>query len=103
MPAKPAETAKTQVKLEAPVKPKAEIAVAKPDAAKPVVKLDLAAKTEPAKAETGKPVTAVKQAAEPKVLAPIPVKAAAAKPAKADSKTDGKAAIPGLRLSANAY
>jgi len=99
VPAKPAEIAKTQVKLETPAKPKAEIAVAKPDAAKPVVKLDLAAKSEPAKA-----APALKPAAEPKVLAPAPVKAAAAKPAnaKADPKAD-KAAIPGLRLSANAY
>jgi Flp pilus assembly protein TadD len=99
LPAKPAETAKTQVKLETPAKPKAEITVAKPDAAKPVVKLDLAAKNEPAKS-----VPIVKPAAEPKVLAPAPVKAAAAKPAnaKADPKAD-KAAIPGLRLSANAY
>jgi len=99
MPAKPAETAKTQVKLETPAKPKAEVAVTKPDAAKPVVKLDLAAKSEPAKT-----FPALKPAAEPKVLAPAPVKAAAAKPAnaKADAKAD-KAAIPGLRLSANAY
>jgi Flp pilus assembly protein TadD len=105
MPAKPAETAKTQVKLETPAKPKAEIAVAKPDAARPVVKLDLAAKNEPAKTEIGKSVPALKPAAEPKVLAPAPVKAANVKPAntKADPKADSKAAIPGLRLSANAY
>jgi Flp pilus assembly protein TadD len=97
LPAKPAETAKVQVKLETSAKPKAVVAVAKPDAAKPVVKLDLAAKT-----ETAKPVPAVKPAAEPKVL--TPVKTAAAKPAnaKADPKA-GKAAIPGLRLTANAY
>jgi Flp pilus assembly protein TadD len=89
LPAKPAEPAKVQVKLETP---------AKPDAAKPVVKLDLAAKTESTKSVSG-----AKPAAEPKVLAPTPVKAAAAKPAKPDTKTDSKAAIPGLRLSANAY
>jgi Flp pilus assembly protein TadD len=100
MPAKPAETAKTQVKLETPAKPKADVAVAKPDAAKPVIKLDLAAKI-----ETGKPASAVQPATEPKVLAPAPVKAVVAKPAstKAAPKADSKAAIPGLRLSANAY
>lgn len=98
LPAKPAEPAKAQVKLETPAKPKAEIAVAKPDAARPVVKLDLAAKT-----ETAKSVPAVKPAAEPKVLASTPVKATKPANAKADPKADSKAAIPGLRLSANAY
>ncbi len=100
VPTKPAETAKAQIKPETPAKPKAEVAVAKPDAAKPVVKLDLTAKNEPAKS-----VSAIKPAAEPKVLASTPVKATAAKPAnaKADPKADSKAAIPGLRLSANAY
>ena len=96
LPAKPAEAAKAQVKLETPAKPKAEVAMAKPEAAKAVVKLDLAAKTEPAKS-----VPAVKPA-EPKVLAPTPVKATKPASAKADPKAD-KAAIPGLRLSANAY
>jgi Flp pilus assembly protein TadD len=88
LPAKPVEATKAPVKVETPAKAKAEIA-----AAKPVVKLDLA-KSEPAKS-----------AAEPKVLAPIPVKATTAKPAnaKAEPKADGKTAIPGLRLSANAY
>jgi len=98
LPAKPVETAKAPAKPEAPPKPKTEMAVAKPDIAKPVVKLDLAAKTEPTK-------STLKPAAEPKVLAPTPVKAAIAKPAsaKAEPKTDSKSTIPGLRLSANAY
>ena len=99
LPAKPMETAKAPVKVEAPAaKPKAEIAVAKPDTAKPVVKLDLTAKTEPAKS-----VSALKPAAEPKVLAPVPVKTTKPANAKAEPKTDGKTTIPGLRLSANAY
>jgi Flp pilus assembly protein TadD len=98
LPVKPAEPAKAQVKLETPAKPKAEIAVAKPDAAKPVVKLDLAIRT-----DTAKTAPALKPGAEPKVLAPTPVKVIKPANAKADPKADGKAAIPGLRLSANAY
>ena len=103
VPTKPSEAVRAQVKAETPAKPKTEIAVTKPDAAKPVVKLDLAPKAETAKSETGKPVPAIKPAAEPKVLTPAPVKAATAKPPGTASKTDGKTTIPGLRLSANAY
>jgi len=84
---------------EAPTKP--QIAAAKPEAAKPVVKLDMTA----AKTETAKAAPATRPAPEPRVLPPTPVKAASAKPAsaKTDPKADSKNAIPGLRLSANAF
>ncbi len=97
-----AEPAKPMTKPEA--KPETKTAETKP-AAKPDV---VAAKTATVKPTT-KTADAKPAAPEPKVLPPTPVKAASAKPAaaktdaKADAKTDTKNAIPGLRLSANAF
>ncbi|HEY0265864.1 MAG TPA: tetratricopeptide repeat protein [Rhizomicrobium sp.] len=64
------------------------IAAAKTEANKPAVATGAPKVLQPAKAADAKP-------AQPKVLPPQPVKTAAAKPAKD--------AIPGLRMSANAY
>lgn len=95
--AKPSES---KVEVAAKLAAKPDVA-AKTDSAKPVVKIDLAAAKPAAKAESKAP--------EPKVLAPLPVKAVSVRPApaktdtKTDSKADGKAPIPGLRLSANAF
>ena len=108
LPAKPV-PAKTEVAVKPAAKPEAKAEAAKPaakpevakaEAAKPGVKIDLAAAKPEAKTAAKTP--------EPKVLPPAPVKAASVKPApakdaKADAKADSKNAIPGLRLSANAF
>jgi Flp pilus assembly protein TadD len=109
-------TAKTS-KPEATAKAEPAKPMAKPETkpetktaeTKPAAKLEVVA----AKTETVKPTTKTADTKpatpEPKVLPPMPVKAASAKPAaakadaKADAKTDTKNAIPGLRLSANAF
>jgi len=108
---------KVQASNDAPVKPEA-----KPDAPKPVETAKVllnkpagqpAPAAQPAPAtNTSQPVRAADvkpnaAPAAPKVLPPAPVKAADAKPAAAktaDAKTAvSKDAIPGLRLSANAF
>ena len=92
MPAAKPEPKTAEVKSSPMVKPETKTAEVKPS---PVVKLEI--KT--AEAKPGAP------APEPKVLPPAPSKAASVKPvnAKAETKSDGKNAIPGLRLSANAF
>lgn len=104
LPARPAEPANAVAKAEPAAKPVAKpvaTAIAKTEVAGPVVKIDLA----PAKPDVVKQAPATKpevKLADAKPAMPV-VKAASVKPTKADGKTDTKDAIPGLRLSANAF